>query len=112
MKQKLADLMINMIIGTKINIIKLKEQIKGVTKTAVIMINTMKIEKIHEKLVIKNIGEKADHQVPLNVQDHQNSVNVQDHQVPVNVQDHQVPINVQNHQSQKSNYVIYLKNEL
>ena len=125
MKKKLVDLMINMIIVIKINIIKLKEerkeQIKGVTKTAVIIINIMTIEKIHEKLVIKNIGEKADHQVPLNVQDHQNSVNVQDHQnsvnvqdhqVPVNVQDHQVPINVQNHQSQKSNYVIFLKNEL
>ena len=125
MKKKFVDLMINMIIGIKIKIIKLKEerkeQIKGVTKTAVIMINIMIIEKIHEKLVIKNIGEKANHQVPLNVQDHQdfvnvqdhqNSVNVQDHQVHVNVQDHQVPVNVQNHQSQKSNYVIFLKNEL
>ena len=116
MKKKIVDLMINMIIGIKINIIKLKEekkeQIKRVTKTPVIMINIMIIEKIHEKLVIKNIGEKADHQVPLNVQDHQDSVKVQDHQVPVNVQDNQVPVKVQNHQSQKSNYVISLKNEL
>ncbi len=107
MKEKLVDLLINMIIAIKINIIKMKEerkeQIKGVTKIAVIMINIMTIEKIHEKLVIKNIGEKADHQVPLNVQDHQ---------IPLNVQDHQVTLNVQDHQSQKSNYVIYLKNEL
>lgn len=89
MKEKLVEILVNKTIDIKINMNRMigeeEEQIEGVIKTAEIMINIMIIEKIHEKLTIRNIGEEADHQVP---------------------------VKIQVHQSQKSNYVIYLKNEI
>jgi hypothetical protein len=53
------------------------------------MINIIIIEEINGELGFQNTGEKADHQVP------------------TNVQDLQVPINVQDHQSRKCNYAIF-----